>query len=449
MHLLAQHGLLVLGALATALAVIVVLQQRRTPQSAAAWLLFIVLVPYVAVPLFLALGFRKRGSRLSPLRIIPPHGCEDNGFEAARFLAATGGPAAVGGNALLLQTSGPEARAALDAVVAGAEDELDVLFYIIENDATGRDFVRSLTAKARSGTNVRLSLDRLGTLSRPRAELAELRAAGGELRFFSPFLQLPGGGHMNLRNHRKLVIADRARAWAGGRNVGRHYLGEPPEGWSDLSFTVSGPAVHCLTQVFDSDWAVSANAPGRPSRLPQPAGHAVLQTIAAGPDEPHDVLHNGLLGLIHRAERRVWIATPYFVPSEALQLALESAAQRGVNVEIMVPHRSNHRVADLARGTWLRRLQDAGAIVRRFMPEMLHAKAGVVDDTAWIGSANFDIRSILLNFELVLFCHDPGSVGQIEDWFRRRAEDCETGVPPATFLRRTVEGVFRLGSPVL
>lgn len=449
MSLAAQHILVVLGVLATALAVVIVLQQRRTPQSAAAWLLFIVTVPYVAVPLFLALGFRKRPTRFAPLRVRTPAGCEEGQFEAARFLAATGGPAAVGGNAIFLHASGQEAKAALDEIVASAEDELDVLMYIVENDPTGRDFVRALADKARSGVKVRLCLDRLGTLSRPRRELAKFRAAGGELRFFSPFLQLPGGGHMNLRNHRKLVIADRSRAWAGGRNVGRHYLAAPPEGWHDLSFNVAGSAVHGLAQVFASDWAAAGGDPAPPRDPPGSSGDAVLQPIVAGPDEPHDVLHKGLLGLIHRAERRVWIATPYFIPTEALGLALESAAERGVDVQILVPERSNHRIADLARGTWLRQLQEAGAKVCRFTPGMLHAKAGLVDDTAWTGSANFDVRSILLNFELALFLHDRDSVRQVEAWFLRRFEECVTGMPRANLLRRTVEGAFRLGAPVL
>lgn len=449
MSLAAQHTLVVLGALAIALAVVIVLQQRRTPQSTAAWLLFIVTIPYVAVPLFLVLGFRKRSTRFAPLRIVPPAGNEADGFEAARFLAATGGAAAVGGNAMSLQATGPEAQATLNEIVASASAELDILMYIIENDPRGRDFVRSLAAKARSGVRVRLCLDRLGTLSRPRRELAEFRAAGGELRLFSPFLQLPGGGHMNLRNHRKLVIADGSRAWAGGRNVGRHYLAPPPEGWHDLSLTVMGPAVHGLAQVFASDWAAAGASAAPPCDPPKAAGDAVLQTVIAGPDDPRDILHKGLLGLIHRAERRVWIATPYFVPTEALGLALESAAERGVDVRILVPARSNHRIADLARGAWLRQLEEAGAQVRRFTPGMLHAKAGLVDDTAWTGSVNFDVRSILLNFELALFLHDRDSVSLIEGWFRCRFDDCATGTLPANLLRRTIEGAFRLGAPVL
>lgn len=449
MNLVAQHVLVVVGVLAIALAVVVVLQQRRTPQSAAAWLLFIVAVPYVALPLFLALAFRKRSSRFAPLRILPPAGLEADGSAAARFLTATGGAAAVGGNAISVQVTGPEARAALNEIVADAHRDLNVLMYIVENDAVGRDFVRSLAGRARSGVTVRLCLDRLGALSRPRRELAEFRAAGGELRFFSPFLQLPGGGHMNLRNHRKLVIADGRRAWAGGRNVGRHYLAPPPEGWHDLSVTVTGPAVHGLGQIFASNWAAAGGDPLPPSNPPEATGDAVLQTVVAGPDDPRDILHKGLVGLIHRAERRVWIATPYFIPTESLSLALESAAERGVDVRILVPERSNHRIADLARGAWLRALHEAGAEVRRFTPGMLHAKAGLVDDAAWTGSANFDVRSILLNFELVFFLHDPPSVRSVEDWFLSHFAQCETGMPPANLPRRTIEGIFRLGAPVL
>jgi cardiolipin synthase len=211
-------------------------------------------------------------------------------------------------------------------------------FYIVAPDETGEDFVNLLTKKVRAGARVRLNLDRLGSLNRPRAALKEFQSAGGEVRYFSPFIHPPDKGHMNLRNHRKIVIADHARVWSGGRNIGAHYLGPAEDAWTDLSFCISGPAVQTFIDVFASDWDVTGNAvadamhhqSGKP-------GDATLQVVPSGPDEPGDTLYLALITMIHRARERIWISTPYFVPTEPLQLALSTAARCGLDVRIMVP----------------------------------------------------------------------------------------------------------------
>jgi len=449
MQWMTQHVLIVLGVLVVALAVVFVLQQRRTPQSAAAWVLFMVLVPYVAVPLFVMLGFRKQGSRYPPVTLTPADPRHRADSPDAALLTALGAPQATGGNHLILLDNPESARRALQDLIDAAQETLDIELYIIAPDAEGEDFVRRLTQKARAGVKVRLNLDRLGTLFRPRAALAALLEAGGELRFFSPFLHPPDNGHMNLRNHRKLVIADGAHVWAGGRNIGDHYLGPADRAWTDLSFRLSGPAVQPFLDVFASDWDVTGRgpAPVRPHRAGA-RGDAVLQVVPAGPDEPHDCLYLALTTLIHQARRRVWISSPYFVPTEPLQLALTTAARKGVDVRILLPQRSNQRIADIARGPYLRDLQDAGATILRH-PRMLHAKAGLIDDTGWVGSANFDIRSLLLNFELALFCHDTASTAALDAWFAANEAACTRGLAPARLPRRVLEGVFRLGAPML
>lgn len=450
MHLLTEHLLVVLLTLAAAVAVIFVVQQRRSPQSAAAWILFIVLVPYLAIPIFLMLGFRKRGSRFPPIRFSRPDTEPIQGNETETLFRALGAPPGLTGNAIELLTSPDTAREALETMLEDARETLDILLYIVAPDRAGREFVRLLTARARQGVKVRLSLDRLGTLFRPRRELAEFQAAGGELRFFSPFLHAPDNGHMNLRNHRKLVIADSRRVWAGGRNVGLHYLGSTPQAWTDLSYILTGPIVRNFMDVFASDWDLTSRVSTPPRAwCDAGAGPAALQLVAAGPDDPGDVLHDGLVSLIYNARTRVWLATPYFVPTESLQEALHTAARRGLDVRIFVPERSNQRAADLARGAYLRELAAAGAGVFRFQAGMLHAKAGLVDDVGWTGSANFDVRSLLLNFELVLLAYDPETVGGLEAWFSGIVEACETGAENARFARRVLEGVFRLGAPAL
>jgi len=152
---------------------------------------------------------------------------------------------------------------------------------------------------------------------------------------------------------------------------------------------------------------------------------------------------------IHSARRRVWLATPYFLPTEFLGNALSIAAKRSVDVRVVLPQTSNQKLADFARGAYLRDMQDAGCRIEFFQGGMLHAKAGIIDEFGYLGSANFDVRSMLLNFETTLFVYDPGSVQALADWYRLQEERCTSGLPPAGFFRRISEGVFRLGAPVL
>lgn len=431
------------------LAVVVILQQRRTPQSTAAWLLFIVVVPYVAIPLFLGLGFRKRSNRFQPATFArsPTQDGQATVFQSYDL------PAVTDGNDFTLLTSGTEAYEALIALCNSATRDLDVLFYIVANDSVGRDFVQTLTAKAKNGVRVRLLMDSLGNLRPPRAALAAFQNAGGQVVYFSPLLQWSNSGHVNLRNHRKIVIADGQRVFAGGMNIGTDYMGpsDSKKRWTDLAYLLEGPAVASFRAVFASDWSTASGTPDTLDATldTPPVGMTCAQLIPSGPDVRGDPLHDGLINAIHRAKTRVWIVTPYFLPTEFLGTALTIAAKRGVDVRILVPQKSNQRLADFARGAYLREMQDAGCDIHFYQNGMIHAKMGIIDDTGFVGSANFDVRSMLLNFEVTLFVFDAATVDELATWYLRQEHLTVKGVPAAGHLRRITEGVFRLGAPVL
>lgn len=448
--MLASYVWPLLGGLVAAAAVIVVLEQRRSPQSAALWIVFIVTTPLIAVPLFAILGFRKRGWGYLPIRFkgMPREAGE---HPLAETFARLGSERATSGNRLILHGSPERARANLEALIDEAEEKIDAMFYLLADDDSGRWFIGRLTEKAREGVKVRLNLDWFGGLRRrPRRELRAFRAAGGEIRFFSPFIRWPERGHLNLRNHRKMVIADDARVWFGGRNIADEYLAASAGVWVDLTATVSGPVVQTFIDVFAAGWNLRGPEVETPGFRPRPEdGTAVLQMVPSGPDEPGDVLHDGLVNAIHRARGRVWIATPYFVPTDGLDHALSVAARRGIDVRLLIPDRSNQPLADLARGSYLRSLAGHGCRILRYMGANMHAKAAIIDDAAMIGTTNFDVRSMLLNFELALFAYDPESLAALEEWFAEAETHCEEGVRPVGALRRVIEGVFRLGAPVL
>lgn len=451
MSVILTHGAIVLGLLATGAAIIWVLQQRRSPQSALAWILFIVVVPYIGVPLFFALGIRKRGTGYAEIAFAPSepgaavHPLDDQ-------LTRLELPAAAPGHGILFETEPQSARASLARLVAEARVSLDAVLYRLDPDAFGEEFVAALAEAAARGVRVRLILDQFGTWRRPRKALRALRAAGGELQLFSPVHNLTATGRLNLRNHRKMVIADGEKVWSGGRNVGRSYLGpqDHPKTWLDLSFVITGPVVQRYGEVFEADWAKQTGAAlGSPAPVPPVGGDTVAQLIPSGPDLPHDGLHDALVHAIHIARARIWIATPYLLPTDHLLHALTSAARLGRDVRLIVPARSNQHLADFARGAYLRHLEEAGCRILRHTGPMLHAKAAIFDDAAIIGSANLDVRSMLLNFETALALYDEGSIAALSNWFAMLERDCVEGTRPASLPRRLAEATFRLGAPIL
>ena len=438
--------------LLTLLMAFILQQQRRSPQSTVAWILFLVLLPYVAVPLFLGLGFRKQGKRYAPIRFAQsePHKTPVHSLD--QTFQNFGMPPALEAQRLTFVKTPEAAFEAVMDTIDSAQHSIDSLFYILTDDDTGRRFVDALTAKAKSGVKVRLLIDRLGTLRGPHKALNALRATGAEVFFFAPILQPPGSGHLSLRNHRKMIIADHSIVFSGGMNIGANYMTDAPDDktWVDLAFTLEGLAVQGFCDVFRSDWEVASGTDFElTSPAPIIAGNATVQLVPSGPDITEDPLHDGLLRALHMANTRIWISTPYFVPTEPLANALRIAALRGVDIRIMVPQKSFQHTADFARGAYLRDAEAAGAVIHYYTPAMMHAKAMVIDDAAAMGTANFDVRSMLLNFETMLFLYDAGSVAALSEWFIEGFAQCHNNTPHPRLPRKLAEAIFRIGAPVL
>ncbi|MDW4499445.1 phospholipase D-like domain-containing protein [Sulfitobacter sp. D35] len=436
-----------------ALVAVLLLQQRRTPQSTLAWLMAVILLPHIAVPLFLLLGFRKRGSGFRPIRYTKPSETSAAAGPLDELFRRFELPGATRGNSVELLVDGITCWKRVVELVESAEHEIDVVFYVVADDEVGQHFVDLLTERAAAGVRVRMMVDWLGGFRGPTGALRRLKRAGGEIRYFSPLLHMPERGHVNLRNHRKLIMVDGTRVFAGGRNIGAYYMGPErrQDRWIDLSFVLEGPAVLSFADVFKSDWSMGRKNDERPKLdvHVDRVGDSVVQLVPSGPDSRFDPLHDALVNAIHSAQRRVWIATPYFIPTEHLENALATASRKGRDVRILMPRKSNQWSADIARGPYIRSLQSAGARLLFVEDGMMHAKMGVIDDTAWVGSANFDVRSMLLNFESTLVIYDPPGVEELARWFREMQAHCSEGVARVGVMRRAVEGLFRLGAPVL
>lgn len=437
------------------------LRQKRTPASMLAWILAVALIPYVGLPLYLMLGNRKmrrlpEGKKAS-LYLPPARGLvSDPSSPLERLLSSAGAPRAVAGNAVELLPTGEEAYRALIGMLGRARRSIHITTFILGNDDVACSIVDVLAKRASEGIEVRLLIDALFRFRADRRGLEALRRAGGRHAFFMPVLHIPFRGQANLRNHRKLAAVDGQEAIMGGMNLAREYLGpEPdPHRWRDIAVRVEGPVVTDLENIFRSDWALAAgelvplpNVPGKPLA---PRGAASMQVVASGPDVAGDTLYDATITALFGAQRRVWIATPYFIPDEALARALVLAVRRGVDVRIVVPARSNHWTADLAGGGYLREVQEAGGHILPFLLGMMHAKVTVIDDTLGVlGSANMDMRSLFLDYEVALFFYSRAEVELLASWFYMLFSGCGDRLRDASRTRALFESVGRLLAPLV
>ena len=449
---LTLHGMVTVAAVLIYVISSHVMQQRRHPTAAIAWILFILLLPYAALPAYLAFGSRKLARPRSTPMTAPATDSPADAW-AVETLRALGQPAPEGYRALSIHGDGATARAALLETIANARATLDICTFILAPDLVGDTVVAALSRRARDGIRVRLLLDGMGRLMSGRPDLTPLTRAGGEVCWFVPPLHSPLKGRTNLRNHRKMVVADAglatARLWCGGRNLALEYFdgsaGHPS--WRDLTFDLQGPLVNQAADLFAHDWAFARGSRGtvaatsRSTELFEPLdGQA--QLVASGPDQADDTLHALFVTAAYRARVRIALATPYFVPDAALLMALCLAARRGVRVDLMLPARSNHRLSDLARCRALRSLAAAGAHLW-LVPGMLHAKLAVFDNSlALAGSANLDGRSLFLNYELMMAFHTAHDVQSFTRWFDTERGSARLGsIGPAGLLRDVAEGM--------
>jgi cardiolipin synthase len=419
------------------------LRQRRHPAAAIAWVASLVLVPYVALPLYLLFGTRK----LVHAKVGPP-GHAPQGESALpwprRLAQAMSLAPAARFHDFRLHEDGGQALAALHELIDGARHSLDLCTYIVGRDAVADALCAKLERKARSGVKVRLMVDSAGNLLAGRHDFRGLRSAGAEVVVFVPPLHSPKRGRMNLRNHRKLAIADGAWLWCGGRNLAAQYFegtaGVPP--WRDLSFDLKGALAARALEGFEGDLAFARGEERPAARAIPPDDGDLGQLFPSGPDQVEDTVYSLLLTACFKADTRILVVTPYFVPDAALLMALVLAARRGVRVELILPAQSNHWTADLARPRALRDLAEAGAVIW-MLPQMIHAKAIVVDETlALVGSANLDARSLFLNFELMVAFYDRPQIARVAAWVEKQAAGAARHVArPPGLARDLAEGL--------
>jgi len=445
------------------------MSEKRAPANTFAWLLGIIFIPWIGVPLYLLIGgrkLRKVAQRKQVLCPVLPGAGPASGTTSptcapvANTVSAFGVCQPVGGNKVSLIATGEEDFVKLEELIESARHSIHLMTFILSPDSTGQRVVDLLAKRAREGIRVRLLLDGLGCFRTAGHFVDPLRKAGGEVARFMPVLPFTSRGSANLRNHRKITIVDHITAMIGGRNLAREYMGPLPypKRFRDLGAVIEGPGAVLLNEVFIADWCFAARQPADrlhaeiPADVVQVRGHGDLQVVASGPDVPGDPLYEGIISMIQEAERSVWIVTPYFIPDDVLQRSLIVKARAGRDVTLVLPAQSNHPVTDFARRYYIRELRKAGARVLLYTGGMMHAKAVIIDDrVGLIGSANFDLRSLFVNFEVGVLIYSRPEILALRAWAENLMSACSVPEPDPNrhLVRGIAEDLSRLLAPLL
>lgn len=452
---------------------------KRDPRSAVGWIGIIALFPLFGALLYLMLGINRIQRRASSLRSRPPtlagiEKAEDRDAllvqaalpSAAHHLVAlarivrqiTGRPL-LAGNALRPLRNGDEAYPAMLAAIAQAGHSITLSTYIFAHDASGLAFADALGAAVKRGVQVRVLIDDVGARYSFPTISSALHRRNVRTAFFMPTFFHWRMPYINLRSHRKILVVDGRLGFTGGINI-RHnnvLADRHRDHVQDLHFEVRGPVIGQLQETFAEDWnfTTGESLTGKPWFVsPEPAGPTPARGISDGPDEDYDKLRRVILAALACAQRRVRIATPYFLPDLSIVSALNVAALRGVAVEILVPEKNNLRTVGWACRAQLWQVLERGCRVWFTKPPFDHTKAMIVDD-AWcmVGSGNWDARSLRLNFEANVECYDPALAATLNAILDQK----QAGARPVTLADmdarplpvRLRDGVARLFSPYL
>lgn len=438
---------------------IVLLTPKRQPVSTVAWLMTIVMMPYVGAVLFLVFGINRVSRRVRDklaasanlARAFPPlaeeHRLAVAGLSPRRKTLwqlaerLAGAPATVG-NELIVLSDTKQAFAEIEQALSQAQHTIHLEYYIWQPDRIGTRLRDLLIERAKTGVRVRFLYDNLGSLHLTHEFFAPMLAAGIQVAAAVPGRSLRERWSINLRNHRKIIVVDSRIGFTGGMNVGDEYLGMSQHFgfWRDTHLRLVGPAVSQLEEVFLLDWSYAFGDAVPPTGVivpPENPGTVAAQVIASGPDDEQSAFHALNFAAINSAERTLELATSYFVPPPALVTALEAAALRGVQVRILLAGPVTYWYTYHAARSYFDSLLEAGVEIYEYQRGQQHSKVLTVDDDwSMVGTPNFDFRSMFLNFEVAVIAYDTPTTTELSRHFNAALNDAAR-IDPAVWAQRS------------
>lgn len=430
-----------------AMVIFAILLENRNPLKSIAWVLVLVLLPFVGLIIYVLFGqdFRRRKiiSKKS-IKTVSRPARTDFDFEAflqdetlpvenqklVSLLYNNSEAFPYTNSEVKILTRGCEIFESLFNDIERAQNHIHLEFYIIQDDEVGSRLRELLIRKAKSGVRVRVIYDYVGGFSLTKSSIQSLRDAGVYIQPFLPLKRSIGFSKMNYRNHRKIVVVDGVIGYTGGINIADRYLKGNKLGlWRDTQIRIEGPAVRGFQRVFLIDWffvdnKIITDQKYFPTVTPS-SHHNLIQIVGSGPDSDWKTIMQGVVSLISGASQYVYIHTPYFIPTESVLIALQTVALSGIDVRVMLPEKSDTWLVTLASNSYLQQLLESGVRVFMYQKNFLHSKAIVVDDrVSTVGTANMDVRSYEHNFEINAFVLDEQVAVTLRERFLQDAQSC-------------------------
>ena len=460
-----------------------VIMRKRAPSVSFAWLVVILMLPFGGAITYLLFGENRLGERRANRLIkdrpvvrarignqeeapaIDWNAVNPECLPLDRQIMATTGIPTMPGNRLELIDAAERFFSLLIEDIGRAKSSCFLEFYILSEGGWADELINALLAACRRGVVCRLLLDSIGSKPFLRSRSAARLRAGG----IAVAEALPAGLiralfiRIDLRNHRKIAVIDNQIAYTGSQNLVDPRLFKQKNGvgeWVDAMVRITGPAAELLGAIFLFDWRLErASRPNDPPEIADlrpaaQAGDALVQLAPSGPGYGEDTIHDLLLTTIYAARRELILTTPYFAPDNAILAALKSAAQRGVEVTVIVPERNDSRLVQYASRARYEALTRAGVRIMAFSGGLLHAKTITVDgDFCLFGSVNLDMRSFWLNFEMTLFIYNKDFAGQVRQlqqrYLRQTTPHDAEAFGARSFGQRFLENIALLVSPLL
>ena len=458
-----------------------VILDNRDPSSTVAWIMLLFLVPGVGIFLYFYIGrnHRKQKTFIKKRRedytilnnllsqqlgftnygeIFKKNFNDTRGKIIPLLLNNTRSPITVNNKVKVLQ-NGEITFSEMLAAISDAKEHIHMEYFIIKDSHIGRKFQQALIEKANEGIEIRLIYDAVGSIRLTEDFIRPLRDAGVHVQVFLPVTLPFFGSRLNYRNHRKILVIDGKLGFVGGINIGDEYLGKNKKlgFWRDTHLMLQGEAVYVLQGIFLADWHfVSKESIDDFKYFPVQGycGEKIVQIASSGPDSYWASIHQAYFSAINTARERVYITTPYLVPDEAILVALKTAALRGVDVRLLIPIKPDHSTVFWASKSHFEELLEAGVRIYQYGRGFVHGKVFIVDNNfTSIGTANLDIRSFKLNFEVNAFIYDKETNSKMaKDFFEdlrvsKKVVLEEYKNRPLT--HKVKESIARIFSPIL
>lgn len=463
-------------------AILLVFFQRKNPTSTWLWFMVIIFLPGFGFVLYLFLGqdmskkkiFRQKEAEdkfIKDLVLKQGEAIQEDVYKFSNIRAEeyedfinmhilTSEAYFSEDNKIEVYFSGEEKFKALFESISKAKEYIYLEYYIVRSDDTGRKLIDLLTKKAKEGLDVKFLYDAMGGRKLSRDYFSEFKRAGGKVAVFFPSFFHYLSVRINYRNHRKICIIDGKEAFIGGFNIGDEYLGLKKKFgfWRDTHIKIVGTAVDGLLWRFIKDWKFASDDKNVDLKINTnrkvESGKAGVQIVSSGPDSKWASIKDGYFNMITNAKDRIYIQTPYFIPDDSIYDALKVAALSGKDVKVMIPCKPDHPFIYWAGLSYIGELLDAGVKFYTYENGFLHAKVLIMDDfLTSVGTANLDIRSFKLNFEVNAFIYDEEVNKKMAEQFNKDLNYCKE-ITKEDYLNRSnvvkiKEAFSRLLSPIL